>query len=63
MRIDSHHHIWDLSVRDQGWITGDAMQPIRRNFSMTDLREAIAGHGIDKTVLVQTVTDLSLIHI
>jgi len=57
MRIDSHHHIWDLSVRDQGWITGDAMQPIRRNFSMTDLREAIAGHGIDKTVLVQTVTD------
>ena len=57
MRIDSHHHIWDLSVRDQSWITGDAMQPIRRNFSMSDLREAIAGHGIDKTVLVQTVTD------
>jgi L-fuconolactonase len=57
MRIDSHHHIWDLSVRDQDWITGDAMQPIRRNFSMADLREAIAGHGIDKTVLVQTVTD------
>jgi len=57
MRIDSHHHIWDLSVRDQSWITGDAMQPIRRSFSMADLREAIAGHGIDKTVLVQTVTD------
>ncbi|CAN2232886.1 COG3618 Predicted metal-dependent hydrolase of the TIM-barrel fold [actinobacterium SCGC AAA044-D11] len=57
MRIDSHHHIWDLSARDQSWITGDAMQPIRRNFSMSDLREAIAGHGIDKTVLVQTVTD------
>ncbi len=57
MRIDSHHHIWDLSVRDQDWITGEAMQPIRRNFSMADLREAIAGHGIDKTVLVQTVTD------
>ena len=57
MRIDSHHHIWDLSVRDQDWITGDAMQPIRRNFSMGDLREAIAGHGIEKTVLVQTVTD------
>lgn len=57
MRIDSHHHIWDLSVRDQSWITGDAMQPIRRNFSMADLREEIAGHGIQKTVLVQTVTD------
>lgn len=57
MRIDSHHHIWDLSVRDQDWITGDAMQPIRRNFSMADLREAISRFGIDKTVLVQTVTD------
>lgn len=57
MRIDSHHHIWDLSVRDQDWITGDDMQPIRRNFLMGDLREAIAGYGIDKTVLVQTVTD------
>lgn len=57
MRIDSHHHIWDFSVRDQSWITGEAMQPIRRNFSMADLRQAIRGFGIDKTVLVQTVTD------
>jgi L-fuconolactonase len=57
MRIDSHHHIWDLSVRDQGWITGDAMAPIRRNFSMSDLREAISGTEVQKTVLVQTVTD------
>ena len=22
MRIDSHHHLWDLSIRDQEWITG-----------------------------------------
>jgi L-fuconolactonase len=57
MRIDSHHHIWDLTIRDQDWITGDALKPIRRNFLMADLREAIAGSGIDKTVLVQTVTD------
>ncbi|CAB4751746.1 unannotated protein [freshwater metagenome] len=57
MRIDSHHHIWDLSVRDQGWITGDAMKPIRRNFSMPDLREAIYRTGVEQTVLVQTITD------
>jgi L-fuconolactonase len=57
MRIDSHHHIWDLAVRDQDWITGEELQPIRRNFLMADLREAISGSGIDKTVLVQTVTD------
>jgi len=57
MRIDSHHHIWDLSIRDQGWITGDEMQPIRRNFVVSDLKDAIATSRIDRTVLVQTVTD------
>jgi L-fuconolactonase len=57
MRIDSHHHIWDLSVRDQEWIAGDAMQPIRRNFAVSDLRAASAASRIDKTILVQTVTD------
>ena len=57
MRIDSHHHIWDLTVRDQDWITGDAMMPIRRNFSMADLRDAISGTNVQKTVLVQTVTN------
>ena len=31
--IDAHHHVWDLSVRDQGWITGPEMAPIRRSFS------------------------------
>jgi len=57
MRIDSHHHIWDLTVRDQSWIAGDAMAPIRRNFSMADFREASFGTKVQKTVLVQTVTD------
>ncbi|MEK6648501.1 MAG: amidohydrolase family protein [Actinomycetota bacterium] len=56
MKIDAHHHIWDLSVRDQDWIVGEAMKPIRRNFSMQDLRVAVADTGIEKTVLVQTVT-------
>ena len=59
MRIDSHHHLWDLSIRDQEWITGDEMQPIRRNFLVSDLRDAIVDSRIDKTVLVQTVTDYS----
>jgi len=62
MRIDSHHHIWDLSVRDQEWITGDAMQPIRKNFVISDLHDAISGSRIDKTILVQTVTDYAETH-
>jgi L-fuconolactonase len=57
MRIDSHHHIWDLTVRDQDWITGDKMIPIRKNFSMADFREASSESQIQKTVLVQTVTN------
>lgn len=59
MRIDSHHHIWNLSVRDQEWIAGEAMQPIRRNFSISDLEDVSAASRIDRTILVQTVTDYS----
>lgn len=57
MRIDSHHHIWDLSVRDQEWIAGEAMQPIRRNFAIADLEDAASASRIYKTILVQTVAD------
>ena len=55
MRIDSHHHVWDLSVRDQDWIVGDAMAPIAKNFSMSDLEPSLEQANIDYTVLVQTV--------
>ena len=57
MRIDSHHHVWDLSVREQDWMVGEALDPIKKNFSINDLRQAIAGCGIEKTVVVQTVTN------
>jgi L-fuconolactonase len=57
MIIDSHHHIWDLGVRDQDWIIGEALAPIKRNFLMDDLRNACNGLGVTKTVLVQTVTN------
>jgi len=57
MRIDSHHHVWDLSVREQGWMVGEALNPIKKNFSINDLRQAITGCGIDKTFVVQTVTN------
>lgn len=53
MRIDSHHHLWDLSARDYDWMAGDEMAPIRRNFAIDDLHQAIAGTGIKRTVYVQ----------
>lgn len=54
--VDSHHHVWDLSVRDQEWISGDALAPIRRNFSLADLLPEARAAGVTATVLVQTVT-------
>jgi L-fuconolactonase len=54
--IDAHHHVWDLAVRDQDWITGPAMTPIRRSFSVDDLRPHARAAGVGGTVVVQTVT-------
>ncbi|MGW7041822.1 amidohydrolase family protein [Streptomyces avermitilis] len=56
MTVDAHHHVWDLSVRDQDWITGPELQPLRRNFTVADLEPAARAAGVDRTVLVQTVT-------
>jgi len=54
--IDAHHHVWDLTVRDQPWISGTAMAAIRRSFTLGDLRPHAAAAGVGATVLVQTVT-------
>ncbi|MFE5036191.1 amidohydrolase family protein [Streptomyces sp. NPDC056683] len=56
MTIDAHHHVWDLSVRDQDWIAGPELQPLRRNFTVEDLEPEAAAAGITRTVLVQTIT-------
>lgn len=40
-------------MRDQPWITGEALAPIRRSFSVEDLTSV--ARGIDATVVVQTV--------
>jgi L-fuconolactonase len=54
-RVDAHHHIWDLSVREQSWMAGPEMDPIRRTFSIDDLAPQAAAADITATVLVQTV--------
>ncbi|MCZ4604792.1 amidohydrolase family protein [Streptomyces sp. Lzd4kr] len=54
--VDAHHHVWDLSVRDQDWITGPELQPLRRNFGIGDLAPEARAAGVGRTVLVQTVT-------
>lgn len=54
--VDAHHHVWDLSVRDQDWITGEELAPIRRTFTLADLEPEARAAGVVATVLVQTVT-------
>ncbi|MFE9566352.1 amidohydrolase family protein [Streptomyces sp. NPDC006487] len=54
--VDSHHHVWDLALRDQEWITGDALAPLRRDFTLADLEPEARAAGVSATVLVQTVT-------
>ncbi|MEY9871688.1 L-fuconolactonase [Streptacidiphilus sp. MAP12-33] len=53
--IDAHHHVWDLTVRDQDWITGPALAPLRRTFDLDELRPQAKAAGVDATILVQTV--------
>jgi L-fuconolactonase len=55
-RVDAHHHVWDLAVRDQPWIAGDALSPLRRSFDFAELAGELGNERIDATVVVQTVS-------
>ena len=52
MRIDAHHHVWTLARGDYGWLTRD-LEPIYRDFSLSDLAAHLSAAGIDGTILVQ----------
>lgn len=62
--IDTHHHLWDLSVREQPWLVGDQpwataeeLAPLRRSFTVADLEAVAAGEGVTGTVVVQVLGD------
>src|SRR5216683_406648 len=55
--VDAHHHLWDLSVRDQPWLAQPELAPLRRNFTLGDLEPEAAAQGVTATVLVQTVAE------
>ncbi|GAB3282643.1 amidohydrolase family protein [Parasphingorhabdus pacifica] len=57
MTVDTHHHLWDLDVREQAWLNGPGMEVLRRDFGPTDLRDCLFGSTVDSTVLMQTVAD------
>jgi L-fuconolactonase len=53
MKVDTHHHFWNLSEVDYPWLT-PVLAPIYATFAPHDLQPLIQAAGIDKTVLVQS---------
>ncbi|XDA97171.1 amidohydrolase family protein [Sulfitobacter sp. LCG007] len=52
MIVDAHHHFWQVSRGDYGWMTPD-LAPLLRDFGPEDLAPLNAAAGIDRTILVQ----------
>ena len=62
--IDTHHHLWDLSVREQPWLVGDQawateeeLAPLRRSFTVADLSSVAVPEDVTGTVVVQVLAD------
>ncbi|MFL6145172.1 MAG: amidohydrolase family protein [Labedaea sp.] len=53
--VDAHHHLWEPARRDYPWLAAAALTPIRRSYTMNDLRSAADGR-VAATVLVQTIS-------
>lgn len=54
--VDAHHHLWDPLLRDYPFLRRADLAPIRRRYDLDDLRRVSEALGIDRTVLVQTVS-------
>jgi L-fuconolactonase len=56
MIIDAHHHLWQLSRGDYGWIgegRNPALSPIERDYVLQDYVQLTDQHGIAGSVVVQ----------
>ena len=54
MRIDAHQHFWQLAARAGGW-PPPSLAAIYRDFAPEDLAPLLAEHGVQGTVLVQSL--------
>lgn len=59
LRVDAHHHLWDLAARPQPWLDDAGMGPLRRDFRLDEVLAEAAAAGIDATIVVHTVADLT----
>lgn len=58
MTVDAHHHLWQYTPDEFGWISS-AMQPLQRDFLPADLAAETRRAGIQATVAVQARQSLS----
>nr|WP_234538575.1 amidohydrolase family protein [Streptomyces shenzhenensis] len=56
MRIDAHHHVWDLDRRPQPWT--EDLPVLKRSFPFAELAPQLRATGVAGTVVVHTVADL-----
>ena len=59
MKIDAHHHLWDLDAVEYPWLMEDAVRffgdptPIRRNYLLKEFTEDSASNGFEASVHIQ----------
>jgi L-fuconolactonase len=49
--IDAHHHLWRFDQARLPWIA-DTMPVLRQDYVVADLEAALAGTGVDRTIMV-----------
>jgi L-fuconolactonase len=58
MKIDAHHHFWNPSRGDYGWMESEGAKPLRHPIGPVDFRQHLEDCAIDRTVLVQAAPTL-----
>lgn len=55
MKIDTHHHLWDMAVRPQSWMTDKMKTQIEGPYDMGDWEAVAKPQAINFSIAVQTV--------
>ena len=51
--VDTHQHMWDLAQFALPWLEGEGIEPLRKNYLMSDYLAAAEGAGIARTVYME----------
>ncbi len=57
MRIDAHHHFWQMGKYDYVWMSED-MGVLYDSFGPQDLGFVLEANGVDRTIVIQTISSV-----